>query len=168
MFQSHRVKIFISYSRKDQDLIDTLVKWLNRNGYDPIVDKREIKAGDQLDMKLKAMIDQSDVFLAVGTPNYMNSDWCKKEVEYACHKRKEYLPVLFEHIERINITDWFTRVGSPEGEVVYAECYDMDFKSIETFLRHLSKKAPIKLKSAVLIGLVFLFIFPSVASIMFH
>ena len=94
----------------------------------------------------------------------MRSLWCKKEVQYAYHSRKEYLHVLFEPVMREEIAEWFTISDSLEGEVVYGECYNQEFGFLKSFIRRLSERKPTKIQYVVLLGLVLLFIFPAMVS----
>ena len=164
MIRKRRVRVFISYSREDRKSIDSLFEWLLKNGCDPVIDEEGIKEGDKLNAKLKAMIDGCDGFLAFGTASYMRSLWCKKEVQYACNSRKEYLPVLFEPLVKEEIAEWFTRSDSLEGEVVYGECFNQEFGFLKSFLRRLSERKPIRIQNVVLLGIVLLFILPAMVS----
>lgn len=88
--------VFISYSRKDLNVVEKFVKdlkvripkltyWFDLTG---------IESGEEFDEKIIKAIDNSAYVLYFLSPNSMNSRWTKEEVMYAKNCGKKVIPVL--------------------------------------------------------------------------
>jgi hypothetical protein len=74
-------KAFISHSSKQKDLVEKLVKRMGRDN--AVIDKYNFEAGmDTLDEIMKG-IESTDLFVLILSVDALNSDWVKKEIEYA-------------------------------------------------------------------------------------
>jgi len=100
-----REYIFISHSSKDDALVKALGKSLAIQGFEPWVDSRQLKGGDELEPKIKQAIEQARAFIVVLSLNAFNSPWILKEVKYAQKVKKEQgddypvIPLLLEGVE---------------------------------------------------------------------
>ncbi|MCP5528506.1 MAG: toll/interleukin-1 receptor domain-containing protein [Verrucomicrobiales bacterium] len=88
--------VFISYSHKDTEFADQLADALKKIDVEPIVDRLELKVGDDIRAAVDEMIDRSDYFLFVISKNSANSNWAKKEIEQATKRDKRILPVVLD------------------------------------------------------------------------
>lgn len=92
------VQIFMSYARADnvpppddatsKGFVTALDDWLRysfQTGGDRISriwrDVRKVEDGDQFDKKIETAINESGLFLAVLSPNWMLSDFCRQELD---------------------------------------------------------------------------------------
>ncbi len=94
--------IFISYSHDNNRAHDNWVHtfcerltddYFSRVGRKPkiFLDKGDLRAGDTLNGKITAALDQSLLFIPVLSPVYLSSEWCRKEFLYFMEKHKKRL-----------------------------------------------------------------------------
>jgi hypothetical protein len=98
--------VFISYSRKDLNVVEKFVKdlkvripnltyWFDLTG---------IESGEEFDEKIIKAIDNSSYVLYFLSPNSMKSKWTKEEVMYAKNCGKKVIPVL---LNGATLEGWF-------------------------------------------------------------
>lgn len=80
-----RPRVFISYSRKNEDYIRKIRSDLFKSQLDCWLDIADIQAGERLNPAIETAISQSSLFLAYVTPSYLESRWCMEEIRYALH-----------------------------------------------------------------------------------
>jgi hypothetical protein len=93
-----RTKVFISYSRADLAFADRIVAALNERGFEPLIDRRDIKAAEKWRDRLKQMIRQSDTVVFVISPEAVASEICKEEVEFAASLNKRFVPIVWRYV----------------------------------------------------------------------
>jgi len=105
--------IFISYSRKDKDWVETLASALEAEGYDVWWDP-EILPGQDYESVIKNVLDNTQCVLTVWSENAIQSHWVRGETSRGL-QRNVYIPVLlqqievpiqFGHIQSANLIDW--------------------------------------------------------------
>ena len=76
---------FISYSHKDRELVDQFVALLQSEWADArvFVDSEEIRNGSDWINVLADAIDSSQRFVAIFSPDYFSSKWCRREFNAA-------------------------------------------------------------------------------------
>src|SRR3954470_24756237 len=95
MADADKLKVFISYSRKDSsDFADELVAGLEFGGFAPFLDRHDIAAGEDWEARLGGLIEQSDTVVFVVTPESVKSQRCVWEVERTLGLSKRLLPVI--------------------------------------------------------------------------
>ena len=72
-------KVFLSYSRKDQAFVEELYRRLKRDGVECFFDKQSIQWGDNFVLALEKGIDESDIVVAVLSPDFCKSEWATIE-----------------------------------------------------------------------------------------
>ena len=92
----NKYDIFISYSRKDSDLVLTVVKQLQKRGFTIWIDKDGIESGDAFKSVIVRAIKNSDVFLFFSSKGSNDSPWTVKEVNTAVHLKKSIIPVRLD------------------------------------------------------------------------
>lgn len=111
------MKIFITYSRSDQQQATSLVKDLEELGHDIWFDQ-ELSGGQSWWDNILSKIRDCDVYIFAITQQSLDSTACKRELKYAEALHKNSLPVLFKpgisvamaprylsHMQFINYTD---------------------------------------------------------------
>ena len=86
-------KIFISYSRKDTSFADQLEEALNARDFHPLIDRSDIYVFEDWWQRIQNLIVQADTIISVLSPDYVSSDMCKKEVEFAASRNKRFAPI---------------------------------------------------------------------------
>jgi TIR domain len=96
-------KCFISYSRKDADFAKKLASNLEREEVVVWIDTLEIDVGHSIAWEVSQAIKHHDYFIAVLSPDYISSKWCKRELEAgmfrAIERKGILLPVLYRECE---------------------------------------------------------------------
>jgi len=83
------VKVFISHSMKDSQLVRVLVKNLEVYNVEAYIAERDSQPGKQLSLKIMQNIDTSDYFLVVYTYNGKDSHFVREEIGYWMGKNKD-------------------------------------------------------------------------------
>ena len=76
-------KIFVSYSRRDAELVDYIVKKMEAAGMAVWIDREEIKAGKTWRVQIVEAIDTCDAFVLMLSSNSAASDNVRKEIDLA-------------------------------------------------------------------------------------
>ena len=95
----NKLKVFVSYSRRDVDFADQLVHVLADRGFEVVIDRKDIDAAERWKERLGQLILQSDIVVFVLSPDSARSDICAWEVEEAARRAKRIIPVLCRALE---------------------------------------------------------------------
>jgi hypothetical protein len=99
MDNGEKLKVFISYSRKDSTAFaDDLLLALEDRGFAPFLDRHDIMPGEPWEARLGGLIEQSDSVVFVISPESMTSDRCVWEVDKALGLSKRLLPVIYKAV----------------------------------------------------------------------
>src|SRR5215813_5548309 len=97
--EDRKLKVFISYSRKDEDFAQELLSGLQLSGFEPYLDKHDIAAGEDWKARLGRLIEPADTVIFVISPDAVASERCAWEVAYAATLKKRILPVVWRRVE---------------------------------------------------------------------
>jgi len=148
-------EIFISYSHFDVAFFDKLsshLSALKRANLATINSDRRLFAGDVFGPKLKKMILNSEVFLALITENYFTSDYCfNKEYKFAIKNKKTIIPIIcgacaWEIVEIVNQNNALPRGCCPIGPDGTDETYSQVSTEIGIKIKELQRTARAALK----------------------
>lgn len=93
------LKLFMSYSHKDEAVLDRLrihLKTLTRDEVVEAWDDREIRAGQSIDSTIANAHDTSTVFMPIVSPDFLASDYCyEKEMQAALEKAERGEMTIF-------------------------------------------------------------------------
>lgn len=95
----NKLKVFISYSRRDLDFADQLVAVLDWLHFRTIIDRKGIHGAEKWEERLGQLILESDIVVFVLSPASASSDVCAWEVEEATRRGKRIIPVLCHPLE---------------------------------------------------------------------
>jgi TIR domain len=98
------VKAFISYSHRDEKALERLhthLATLRREGNITAWYDREILAGDDIDSTIGSNLAESEIFLALVSPDFLDSNYCyEREIAKALERHAEgtlrVVPVILE------------------------------------------------------------------------
>jgi formylglycine-generating enzyme required for sulfatase activity len=108
-------RIFISYSRKDQDFARRLAESLAQMGADIWLDVDDIPAGMKWSSAIQEGLDTAQVLIVIISPDSMTSRNVEDEWHYYLDNNKPVLPVLLEpakihfQLSRIQYVDFHTQ-----------------------------------------------------------
>ena len=89
------MKVFISYSRKDEAVAHLLAHILRANKIECLID-RELRAGQKFDSRLQQMIKEANLILLLLTKDAANSAWVNQEIGFATAHGKTVWPLAME------------------------------------------------------------------------
>ena len=87
--------IFISYSRKDKEFIQTLVASFRERDHDPWVDWQDIQPTEDWWKAIQVGIEAADTFIFVLSPDSISSTVCRQEIEHAVQCNKRMVPIVW-------------------------------------------------------------------------
>ncbi len=90
-------KIFISYSRKDKDLVFDIVRQIeDKVGVKCWIDVNGIESGQQFVDVIMGAIENCEVVLFMMSDSSLKSEYARKEVNYANLLKKRIVPVILD------------------------------------------------------------------------
>jgi hypothetical protein len=98
-----KLKVFISYSRKDEDFAQELLAGLELAGFEPYLDKHDIAAGEDWEVRLGRLIEAADTVVFVISPDAVASERCAWEVERTETLKKRLLPIVWRQVEAAKV-----------------------------------------------------------------
>lgn len=120
----NKLKVFVSYSRRDLDFADQVVAVLSWQGFLPIIDRKGIHGAENWRLQLGQLILESDIVVFVLSPDSVTSDICNWEVEEAVRRGKRIIPVLcrpleghepHEHLRALNYIHFYADKNLPSS-----------------------------------------------------
>jgi formylglycine-generating enzyme required for sulfatase activity len=98
-----KLRVFISYSRKDEAFVEELVTGLEIAGFQPYLDKHDIAAGEEWEARLGRLIEAADTVIFVISPDAVASERCAWELEQTGKLRKRLLPIVWRVVPEAEI-----------------------------------------------------------------
>ena len=141
------MKIFISHSHQDMEVCRKLADALMKRGYEVFADFA-IDFGTSIIATIKTELNDSDVFIAIITENFLNSSWAQAELSSAIFSNDSiyvlpvvvgdvFVPNFLRHIQ-------YRKVSSLE-EVTQAVLNDIELlKEVDRTTPNLKKRVTIK------------------------
>jgi WD40 repeat protein len=90
--------VFISYSRRDREVVERLASALESRGRTAWVDWADIPPTAEWMTEIKAAIDASDTIVVVLSPDSVASPVCSEELEAASAANKRIVPVVVREV----------------------------------------------------------------------
>ena len=106
-----KLKVFISYSRRDTDFADGLVAALEACGFEPFVDKHDIAPGEPWEERLGRLIHSADTVVFAISPDAIASQRCAWEVQKAEELGKRLLPIVVKQVEEADTPERLKRLN---------------------------------------------------------
>src|SRR5215831_18365101 len=101
--EDRKLKVFISYSRKDEDFAQELLSGLQLSGFEAYLDKHDIAAGEDWEARLGRLIEGADTVVFVISPDAVASERCAWEVEHTVTLRKRLLPIVWRRVDEAQV-----------------------------------------------------------------
>lgn len=86
--------IYLSYTRKDQNVADRICKKINLYGFYPYKLTYEGTDGNNVSKMIFTAIERAKVVIAIESSWSKDNDWCKKELDFAKSKGKKIIYIL--------------------------------------------------------------------------
>src|SRR5262249_22091651 len=94
-----KLKVFISYSRRDLEFADQLAATLEWQGFQVIIDRKGIHGAENWEQRLGQLIPECDTVVFLLSPDSAASDVCEWEVEEAARRAKRFIPIVCRALE---------------------------------------------------------------------
>ena len=96
-YQGDENYVFVSYAHKDKDLVYPLIRTMQENGYNVWFDE-DITPASEFTEYIAENLLRSAFFIAMITPQYLASHYCRHELNYACNQNKKRLLIYLEEV----------------------------------------------------------------------
>lgn len=128
------MKVFICYSRSDTDVTDQVVQRLISEGFEVLIDRRNLPFGRKWLDELGGLIEQSDTIIWMVSDASINSRWCRWELGQTTAMSKRLVPVRLEDIDPDTIPEKLGEVHflPAEGTFAVADHLDALTETLET------------------------------------
>jgi hypothetical protein len=90
--------VFISYSRKDSEFVKRLHESLIQFNQDVWIDWEDIPLSAEWEDEIKKAIEGASTFICIISPDFVLSQICQREVEYANKSNKRIIPILHREV----------------------------------------------------------------------
>jgi len=98
-----KLKVFISYVRKDEDFVQDLLAGLELAGFEPYLDKHDIAVDEDWEARPARLIEAADTVVFVISPDAVASERCAWEVERTIDLKKRLLPIVCRRVEEAQL-----------------------------------------------------------------
>lgn len=92
-------QIFTSYSRRDTEIVDTIVGKMSQAGLRVWIDREAIKAGNAWRVQIVQAIDECPAFVLMLSPNSAASDNVRKEIDLSQDSGRTIFAVMLEPVK---------------------------------------------------------------------
>src|SRR3954467_3774040 len=93
-----KLKVFLSYSRKDGAFAEELRAALDLLGFEAYLDKEDIAPGEPWEERLGNLIRLADTVVFIISPESLKSDHVKWEVDETARAGKRLVPVILTQV----------------------------------------------------------------------
>jgi WD40 repeat protein len=96
---ARKLRLFISYSRKDDTFVDRLGAALKDRGFEPTIDRSDIAALEEWWARIRKLIEGADTIVYVVSPDSVTSEVALREIAYADSLSKRFAPIVCRRID---------------------------------------------------------------------
>jgi WD40 repeat protein len=117
-------RVFISYSRENQDIAEELCSRITRAGHNVFLDldpRRGFEAGEDWERRIYERLRWADAIVALLTSPYVASPWCLAEVAVARSRNAELIPLQVDRqaeLPLLRAVHYLRYYESPENTLV--------------------------------------------------
>ncbi len=131
--------IFLSYSRKDADFSDQLVKDLKAEGLDVWIDDQGLAPGDpSWRIVIERVIEQAECTLVLLSPNVKSSVEVRNEISYSKAQGKRVIPVLIAGDQKSAAPSNLIETHYVDLRTQYQENFPHLVKALKNLISHAS------------------------------
>ena len=154
-----KIKVFYSYSHKDEDFKNALETHFAVLRNDNLIDEwhdGKINAGDDWNKEIQKNMDDAHIILLLFSPDFIDSDACQKEVKRALELKKEkgtiFIPVILRPCSWEELDDIFNIQALPKDKNPVSkwdnndEAWQNVYEGIKSRIEKMKDTMPPKLK----------------------
>ncbi len=143
-------QIFISYSRRDDAIMQRIVAFLREQGFDVWVDNEQLTPGTPIwEYELEKAIKRATAIVVLSSPDSKKSEWVTRELVVAQRHRKRIFPLLIRGDEdsslhfRLSTNQY---IDLRENEVLGLKSLDVAILKYFDFLKKVEEEEKAKEK----------------------
>jgi hypothetical protein len=106
-----KLKVFVSYSRKDATFAEELLSGLKLCGFDAYLDKEDIAPGEPWEDRLGRLIRDADTVVFVLSASAVASKHCEWEVAQTVRLSKRLLPIVWQVVPDDQVPEQLKRLN---------------------------------------------------------
>jgi len=107
-----KVKVFISYSRKDIAFADRLEAALKARGFEPLIDRSDIYAFEEWWKRIQDLIGRADTVVFVLSPDAVrHGSVALKEVAFAASLNKRFAPIVIRQVDDETVPEQLSKLN---------------------------------------------------------
>ncbi len=106
-----KLRVFLSYSRKNSAFVEELAIALETFGFDVRIDKRSIEPGEPWEARLERLLQESDTVVFVISPEFVASERCVWEIDKAAGMGKRLMPVIQQFVPETQVPERLRRLN---------------------------------------------------------
>lgn len=122
-YQGDENYIFVSYAHKDKDLVYPLIRTMQENGYNVWFDE-DITPASEFTEYIAENLLRSAFFIAMITPQYLASHYCRHELNYACNQNKKRLLI---YLEKVTLTPGLQMMTTDQQAILKYQYSDTSY-----------------------------------------
>lgn len=136
-------QVFTSYSRRDTEVVDTIVEKMSQAGISVWIDREAIKAGNTWRVQIVQAIDTCHAFVLMLSPNSAASDNVRKEIDLSQDSGRTIFAVMLEPT-KLPAEIRYQLAGLQFIDVQMLGFEEAVDRLVETVKEHLAKFAPVE------------------------
>jgi hypothetical protein len=121
-----KLKVFISYSRRDGAIADAIAEKLIARGFEVLIDQRSLPFGEKWQGELADFIRLSDTVIWLVSAASIQSNWVNWELDEVARRNKRLVPVMVDHVERDTLPRQIGEIHILPAEGVLDLSHDFD------------------------------------------
>jgi hypothetical protein len=114
------LKVFISYSRHDLEIADSLVEALEQYEFQVLIDRRDLPYGEEWQHELDGFIRSSDTIIWLVSNNSVKSDWCNWELGLATSLNKRLIPIKVRDLDLADLPKAIGKIHLLPAEGIFS------------------------------------------------
>jgi len=83
------VRLFLSYAEEDNEAAQQISEWLSKDGFEIFDWQNPPRTGGRFIEMIEEELQNADAFLALLSPSYLASTWCRRERELAIQREQD-------------------------------------------------------------------------------
>ncbi len=107
----HKVKVFVSYSRRDRVFAERIVAALEARGLEPKLDTRDLPKLEDWRRELTGFIREADAVVFIISPHSVQSAVCSWEVEQVATLSKRLAPIVLEPVPDDRLPEAISKIN---------------------------------------------------------
>lgn len=128
----HKIRVFISYSHQDFDLVENLVSILEQEGI-MVLWTKKLAGGTGYTEKLKIFIEHAHIFMPVITESSSARGWVHQEIGYALALHIPVFPVTIGKIIPVGMLEFIHAVQLSDDSSILKE--QVGYKTLSALLK---------------------------------